>query len=115
MKHIELEADYSSNKSEIGSNLPDGLGVEIFTFDALDVSMNSSIQEHHFEHVNEYILENRNLFKIYKDSNVGGLVDKSDIRLTVDTEEDFNIVENIFQNKNFFIDIEYKSLLDIVE
>lgn len=113
-KHIDYKADYSSNKSEIGSNLPDGLGIEIFTFEALKVSMEKSTQEHHFEHVNEYILENKNLFKIYKDSNIGGLVDKSKIRLTVDTPDDFKIVENIFKNKNFNININYQQLLDII-
>jgi len=114
-KHIDLKADYSSNKSEIGSNLPDGLGVEIFTFDALKISMDKSTQEHHFEHVNEYILENKRLFKIYKESNVGGLIDYSDIRLTVDTLDDFKKVENIFKKQNFKININYNNLLDIVK
>lgn len=114
-KHIKFDADYSSNKSEIGSNLPDGLGIEIFTADALETSMNYSTLEHHFEHVNEYILENKELFKIYKDSNAGGLIDKSYIRLTVDTPEDFRIVEKIFENRNFNIDINYNDLLKIVE
>ena len=114
-KHIAFNADYSSNKSEVGSNLPDGLGIEIFSFNALEISMNKSTQEHHFEHVNEYILENRRDFKIYKDVNVGGLKDKSHIRLTVDTPEDFERVEKIFNTKNFTIDISYRDLLEMVE
>jgi spore coat polysaccharide biosynthesis protein SpsF len=113
-KHIKHEVDYSSNKSEIGSNLPDGLGVEIFTFNALERSMKYSTKEHHFEHVNEYILENMNKFKIYKDCNAGGFIDKSKIRLTVDTQEDFMIVKNIFANENFSININYKKLLELV-
>jgi len=114
-KHIALNADYSSNKSEVGSNLPDGLGIEIFSFNALKISMNKSTQEHHFEHVNEYILENRRDFKIYKDVNIGGLLDRSYLRLTVDTPEDFERVEKIFKDKKFSIDIEYTDLLEIVE
>ena len=114
-KHINLQADYSSNKSEIGSNLPDGLGVEIFTSKALEISMQKSTQEHHFEHVNEYILENRNLFKIYKDSNIGGLIDKSMIRLTVDTLEDYTLVKALFLDSRFDIDIKYQELLELVE
>ena len=113
-KHIKYNADYSSNKSEIGSNLPDGLGVEIFIFEALKISMEKSTQEHHFEHVNEYILENKDKFKIYKDSNVAELIDKSHIRLTVDTPEDFKVVEKIFNNKYFSIDINYKDLMEII-
>ena len=114
-KHIKLKADYSSNKSEVGSNLPDGLGMEIFTFNALEISIKKSSQEHHFEHVNEYILENKKDFKIYKDVNIGGLVDKSHIRLTVDTKEDFERVEKIFKNKKFSINLDYTELLEIVE
>lgn len=113
-KHIEYKADYSSNKSEIGSNLPDGLGMEIFTFDALERSAKESTQVHHFEHVDEYILENRDKFKIYKDVNVGTLYDCSNIRLTVDTQEDFKIVEKIFKNKDFCIDIDFDKLMEIV-
>jgi spore coat polysaccharide biosynthesis protein SpsF len=114
-KHIELKADYSSNKSEIGSTLPDGLGMEIFTFDALEISIKKSTQEHHFEHVNEYILENQEFFKVYKDSTVAGVIDKSAIRLTVDTIEDFRKMSTIFSHKDFSIDISYEKLLEIVE
>ena len=114
-KHINNRVDYSSNKSEIGSNLPDGLGIEIFTFNSLQISMQKATQEHHFEHVNEYILENKDKFKIYKDCNAGGFVDNSNIRLTVDTKEDFERVEKIFNNESFRIDINYKNLLEILK
>ena len=114
LSHIRNGADYSSNKSEVGSNLPDGLGIEIFSFNALEVSMQKSTMPHHFEHVNEYILENRKDFKIYKDCNAGGLVDKSQIRLTVDTIKDFERVEKIFTHQNFSIDIKYNGLLELV-
>jgi spore coat polysaccharide biosynthesis protein SpsF (cytidylyltransferase family) len=55
-----------------------------------------------------------NKFKIYKDCNAGGFIDKSKIRLTVDTQEDFMIVKNIFANENFSININYKKLLELV-
>lgn len=114
-KHIQYNADYSSNKSEIGSNLPDGLGVEIFTFKALNESYNLSSLPHHFEHVNEYILENKKNFRIYKDSNASGLADMSSVRLTVDTEEDFSKIQTIFSDERFSIDINYPKLLEIVD
>ena len=53
--------------------------------------------------------------RIYKDVNVGGLVDKSYIRLTVDTKDDFEKVEKIFKDEEFSIDINYTDLLEIVE
>lgn len=114
-KHIDNKVDYSSNKSEIGSNLPDGLGVEIFTFESLEISMRKSTQKHHFEHVNEYILENKDKFKIYKDCNVGGFTDHSQIRLTVDTAQDFKKIEKIINNPSFKIDISYDKLLELAK
>lgn len=114
-KHINNKVDYSSNKSEIGSNLPDGLGVEIFTFESLEISMRKSTQKHHFEHVNEYILENKDKFKIYKDCNAGGFIDHSQIRLTVDTAQDFKKIEKIINNPSFKIDIRYNELLELVK
>jgi spore coat polysaccharide biosynthesis protein SpsF (cytidylyltransferase family) len=113
-KHIKHEVDYSSNKSEIGSNLPDGLGVEIFTFEALEISYKKSSLPYHFEHVNEYILENQNKFYIYKDCNAGGFKNYSHIRLTVDTIGDFNKVEKILSSKNFNISIKYEDLLELI-
>lgn len=115
VNHINYDVDYSSNKSEIGSNLPDGLGIEIFTFEALKKSYELSTQEHHFEHVNEYILENKSQFKLYKDANCGSFVDKSCIRLTVDTLDDFQRAEKIITNSKFSLDINYTNLLEVVD
>ena len=112
-KHIELGAEYSSNKSEIGSALPDGLGVEIFSFSALKRSAEMSTEPHHFEHVNEYILENKSAFKIYKDAMAGGLYDRSYVRLTVDTVEDFTKAEFIAGASTFSLDISTKELINL--
>jgi len=111
--HSELGAEYSSNKSEIFSTLPDGLGVEIFSFSALKRSVEMSTQPHHFEHVNEYILENRKQFRIYKDSMAGGLHENSDIRLTVDTLEDFKKAEFITSSNFYNIEVTLKELLKL--
>ena len=37
-EHLKNGADYSSNKSEVDSGLPEGVGAEIFTFSALERS-----------------------------------------------------------------------------
>jgi len=81
--HLEQGADYSSSVA----HLPTGAGAEIFTFEALERSMRQASAPHHFEHVNEYILENRDLFAIAElEVPVGK---RSAARLTVDTEEDY--------------------------
>jgi spore coat polysaccharide biosynthesis protein SpsF (cytidylyltransferase family) len=113
-EHINLGADYSSNKSEIGSNLPDGLGVEIFTKATLEKLNYLSSSSHHFEHVNEYLLENKSDFKIYKDVNQCGLIDKSDIRLTVDTEGDFLAMKKIISKEEFSLTMDFINLMSLL-
>jgi len=74
--------------TESFSQLPIGVGAEIFSFDALEEDMRRASMPHHFEHVDEYILENMDKFKtgtlqVEKSKNV------PDLRLTVDTQEDY--------------------------
>jgi len=109
--HLAWHAEYSSNKAEVYSSLPDGLGVEIFSFTALEQSLDLSTEPHHFEHVNEYILENKKKYKLFKDTMAGGLYDNSDVRLTVDTQEDFHKAEFIVSSCQFNMSISLKELI----
>ena len=91
--HIKEKADYSRSFF----NLPKGVGAEIFTFEALEKSYNYGLKDNHKEHVNEYIEENENRFKI-AELKVEKEKNRPDISLTVDTEDDYKkacfIVEN---------------------
>jgi spore coat polysaccharide biosynthesis protein SpsF len=82
--HLETDAAYSHSFGV----LPVGAGAEIFTFDALENSYYTGTKAHHIEHVNEYIQENPDLFRIAVLS-VPPEKNRPDIRLTVDTEEDY--------------------------
>lgn len=82
--HLSTNADYSS----CVEGLPVGVGAEIFTFAALENSYERATAPHHFEHVNEYILENKHEFKIA--SLEVSASKSSTARLTVDTEDDYN-------------------------
>lgn len=68
--------------------MPLGVGAEIFTRSTLERSHDEGLEPHHREHVNEYIQEHPELFHI-------GVLDvpsdkrSPDLRLTVDTEEDW--------------------------
>ncbi len=82
--HISEGNDFTESFSQ----LPIGVGAEIFSFKALSEDMDKASMPHHFEHVDEYILENMNLFKtetltVPKEKNL------PDVRLTVDTKEDY--------------------------
>lgn len=83
-QHLIQHNDYTHS---FGS-LPLGVGAEIFSFAALEKSVREGHAPNHREHVNEYIQENPDLFKI-------GVLETPaakrcpDLRLTVDTEEDY--------------------------
>lgn len=91
--HLNVESDYAHSFQA----LPIGVGSEIFTFQALEISHRFSDKPHHFEHVDEYILDNPSKFQIAL-LEVSQEKSRNDIRLTVDTEEDYRracyIVEN---------------------
>jgi spore coat polysaccharide biosynthesis protein SpsF len=82
--HLSGGTDYANSFA----SLPVGVGAEIFTFASLEKSWREGKAPHHLEHVNEYLLENPQIFKtallsVAKDKN------RPDLRLTVDTMEDY--------------------------
>ena len=68
--------------------MPLGVGAEIFSFAALEKSSQEGHAPNHREHVNEYIQENPNIFRIGL-LEVSGAKKKPALRLTVDTQEDY--------------------------
>lgn len=98
--HVSSHSDYSHSFGV----LPVGVGAEIFTFNALEESYNKGTEENHKEHVNEYIQEHPEYYKIAI-LTVPQVKKRPDLRLTVDTEDDYRkacfIVEN---SHNEFID-----------
>lgn len=83
--HISNHNDFSENHSV----LPMGVGAEMFTYALLEEDMRLSTLPHHFEHVDEYILENLDDYK-HGVLKVSSEKNHPEIRLTVDTEEDYN-------------------------
>lgn len=83
--HIKEKNDFS----ESFSVLPIGVGCEIFSFHTLEEDMRLATLPHHFEHVDEYILENLSDYK-HGVLQVSEEKNKPDVRLTVDTEDDYN-------------------------
>jgi len=97
--HVETNTDYSRSFS----TLPKGIGAEIFSFDALEKSYKLGKKDNHKEHVNEYIEENEEQFKI-SELKVSMEKNRPELSLTVDTKDDYEkacyIVEN---SKNEYI------------
>jgi spore coat polysaccharide biosynthesis protein SpsF len=88
--HLKDDNDYTHSFGK----MPVGVGAEIFSMAALRRSHQEGHAQNHREHVNEYIQENPLKFKI-------GMLEvppgkqRPDMRLTVDTRDDFERAEKI--------------------
>ena len=80
-----------------GRQLPEGIGLEAFTMKTLERIWHEGHDSHHREHVNEYILENPSSFKILRLKCLPGNSHPG-LRLTVDTESDFNFAARILDS-----------------
>lgn len=109
--YLNNNFDYVSN-TQIRT-FPRGMDTEVFSFKALERAYKEAKIEYEHEHVTPYFYLNENKFKIgqYKQKD-----DTNEIRLTVDTPEDFEVIRLIFEelypkNANFSL----KDILAILE
>jgi spore coat polysaccharide biosynthesis protein SpsF len=87
--HLSSALDYTHSFGE----LPVGMGAEIFTFEAIRDSWRQGSAAHHREHVNEFIIEHPERFKIGK-LEVALAKHAPDLRLTIDTQEDYQRISS---------------------
>ncbi len=93
-KHLYTKADYSTNT--LVRTFPHGLDVEVLNFAALEKAYDEAKDMYEREHVTPFIYKNNpHLFKIYCMEVPGGL-NASDIRITIDTEEDYALLCVVF-------------------
>lgn len=85
--------DYVSNT--IQPTYPEGIDVEVFTFNALEKAYYEAELPSEHEHVTPYIWKNRDKFNTY---NFIHDTDLSYMRWTMDTEDDYRFMENIYSN-----------------
>lgn len=88
----------SSGKYDLVCNtleptFPEGLDVEVISFDALKRAWKESSKDSDREHVTSYMLENASQFRIFNFKNPVFL---SNIRLTLDFNEDLELVKLIY-------------------
>ena len=80
-------------------NAPDGMDIEIFKFEALKEAWKNANLASEREHVTTYIKSHPELFKI------GQFMDNEeykDLRLTVDNQEDYDLVLSVYKELNNF-------------
>ncbi len=91
---------------------PDGLDTEIFTFDALEKAWKNAELKSEREHVTPFLYNPQNNFKLKK---IPYKKDYSNLRWTVDYEDDLEFVKKIYSqlydNKLFFME----DILEILE
>lgn len=95
---VKEKLDYASNT--LLPSFPDGVDVEVFTFKALEKAWKEAILSSEREHVTPYIWKNSSFFNktLFTSSNVKSDIDFSDIRLTVDQQEDFDLVKILIES-----------------
>lgn len=93
--YLKENIDYAAIGVE--GKFPRGLDAEIFSFDTLKKVNIEAKNSYEREHVTPYIYEHPELFKI-RFIQAPDKLRRPEIRLTVDTKEDFNLVREIFKN-----------------
>lgn len=107
----KINIDYLSNS--LTRTFPRGLDIEIFTFSALEKTFFEAEKKYELEHVTPYIYQNPHKFSIM---NYANKVDNSHYRWTVDTEEDFELITEIYNRlyspERFFLTNEILELFE---
>jgi spore coat polysaccharide biosynthesis protein SpsF (cytidylyltransferase family) len=89
---LSSKLDYLSNCDP--ATFPDGLDVEVLSYNALkDASINATLPSQR-EHVTPYIRNNKDLFSI---GNYKSIKNYSNFRWTVDEPEDFDLINKIYE------------------
>jgi len=93
----EIISQFKSNECDFTSNTikrtyPRGLDVEVFSFNILEETWKNAKLPSEREHVTTYIKKSGNKYVCL---NVEGINDISNLRLTVDREEDFKLIQII--------------------
>ena len=92
---LDNNCDYCSNIHP--PTYPDGLDVEVFSFWALEKAWKEAKLKSEREHVTPYIWKNADKFRLV---NVRADEDLSNIRITVDEEEDLKLFEKLLSRIN---------------
>lgn len=91
-RQIELYVQSSPDILKSGSNIPLGIGGEIFSMEKLKEAYDNAKKEYQREHVTPYIYEKSKNIICYQIES-----DLSKYRFTLDTEEDWALIQKIYE------------------
>ena len=103
-------ADYASNT--IDRSYPRGLDTEVFKKSCLDRAWKEAREQHQRVHVTPYLYE---MPQVFKNIQVRGETDLSDMRWTVDTKEDYEFVSAIYSHFGNRDDFNWRDVLALLE
>ena len=89
--YFKCKADYCSNA--LSQTFPDGMDVEVFSFEALAKAWKNAKLSSQREHVTPYIRNNRRLFKVVAFDNPSNL---GAHRWTLDEKKDYMFLKKLF-------------------
>ena len=87
------ELDFSYNN--FPPSFPEGMDCEVFTMDILKIAFENAVSDFEQEHVTQYFYKNLVMFK---HNNFSNDVNYSNLRWTVDTQEDLEMVKTIYSH-----------------
>ena len=87
----EEKIQYVCNNNPV--SFPEGLDVEVLTYEALKVSYRNALSDFEKEHVTQYIHKNSDQFRTYNIENTKNL---SYYRWTIDTDKDYEFAKAIY-------------------
>ena len=108
-KFLINEFDYISNT--IVPTFPDGLDIEVFSFEALKIANERADDSYDREHVTPFIKKS----KIFNTKNIRNKVDLSFERWTVDEIEDFNVIKNVFDHFHPNIHFTWNDIYELLQ
>lgn len=107
LKFQTLGVDYLSNTSP--ATYPDGLDIEVFTRSALEQAGREATDSFDHEHVTPYLRKS----KQFKTGSMSNDEDLSGLRWTVDEQQDFDVVSQIFDYFAPDIHFSWEQILDL--
>lgn len=87
--------DFVANTVPPPGTYPDGMDVEVFSFDLMEKAWKNAKKPSEREHVTFYFWKNPDLFKVYR---YDLKTDLSKYRLTIDYEEDYLLIKKIIEH-----------------
>jgi spore coat polysaccharide biosynthesis protein SpsF len=102
--------DYCSNS--FPRTYPRGLDIEVFSMNALEQGWRHAYQPYEREHVTPYFYEHPELFRLVSHQ---GQIDYSRYRWTLDTEEDLELLREIYARFGNKDDFSWREVIQLME